>query len=204
MTRLILIPTAQTDWQAQGRLVGDADLPLNEVGHRQAIADGQGLVGLAPTVIRSGPEQAARQTASSIAHELHLRSRPVKELRELDLGHWEGLTVEDFSERFAKVYRQWRDDPQSIEPPEGETISDAAARLTAGVKRILKRHPDEVAAVVVGPFANAILRCELEDHSYERFWEYVESNERRHILNVHEEGDTQRPTGSDTGSDTPQ
>lgn len=187
MTRLILIPTAQTDWQAQGRLVGDADLPLNEVGHRQAIADGQAIAAFKPTVLRSGPEQAARQTASFIAHELHLRSRPVKELRELDLGHWEGLTLDDFSERFAKVHRQWREDPQSIEPPEGETIPAAAARLTEAIARISQRCPGEVVVLIVGPFASAILRCELEDHSYERFWDYVGGQGRFHQLQYRDE-----------------
>jgi broad specificity phosphatase PhoE len=203
MTRLILIPTAQTDWQAQGRLVGDADLPLNEVGHRQAIADGQALSTTTPTLIRSGPEQATKQTASFIAHELHLRSRPVKELRELDLGHWEGLTVEDFSERFPKVYRQWRDDPQSIEPPEGETIFEAAARLRAGVERLTKRHAEDVLAMVVGPFAVAILRCELEDHSYEHFWEYVESDERQHEVNMQAAGGEGSPARPEAGGQPP-
>lgn len=195
MNRLILIPTAQTDWQAQGRLVGDADLPLNEVGHRQAIADGQALAVLKPALIRSGPEQAARQTASFIAHELRLRSRPVTELRELDLGHWEGLTLDDFSERFTKIYRQWREDPRSVEPPEGETIPAAAARLGDAVRRIVKRHPDQVVALVVGPFANAILRCEFEDHSYQRFWAYMEDEERLHCLGL--PSDSVAPTSSE-------
>lgn len=185
MTRLVLIPTAQTDWQAQGRLIGDADLPLNEIGHRQAIADAQAVAAFRPAAIYCGAEQAAKQTASIIAHELRLRARTAKLLRELDLGHWEGLTVAGFSDRFPKVFRQWRDDPRSIEPPEGEAIPVAATRLAKGLQRIIKRREeDEAVVLVLGPFAAAILRCELEDHGYDRFWDYVDGDERCHVVQM--------------------
>jgi broad specificity phosphatase PhoE len=184
MAKLILISAAQTDWRAQGRLSGDADLPLNEIGHRQALADAQAIAGLHPTVIHCGPEQATRQTALIIANELHMRARSEKELRELDLGHWEGLTTEDFQDRFAKVYRQWRQEPMSVEPPEGEAVSVAAARLTERTGKILKRHSGKPVALVLGQFASAILRCEMEDHSYEQFWQYVDAEEHCHSFDM--------------------
>ena len=184
MTRLILIATAQTDWRVQNRLAGDTDLPLNQTGHEQAVADGGALAALAPTICRSGPEQATKQTAGIIAHELGIRFRTVKELREVDLGHWEGLTIDEFRERFPKVHRQWRAEPTTVEPPEGESIPSAASRLATGLTKILKRHPNEVLAVVVGPLAHAILRCRLQDRNYEKFWEYADSDERRCELTI--------------------
>jgi broad specificity phosphatase PhoE len=175
MTRLILIPAAQTDWRAQGRLAGDTDLPLNEYGHRQAVVFGEEIAWLQPAVVHCGPEKATKQTASIIAHELKLKLRPSKELRELDLGHWEGLTQEEFGERFARVHRQWRSAPLSIEPPEGEAVAHADERLHRTVERIIKKHPEETLALVLGPFAHALTRCQYVDHGYDRFWEYVDS-----------------------------
>jgi broad specificity phosphatase PhoE len=186
MVKLILIPAAQTEWHAQGRLAGRADLPLNEVGHGQAMADAQVVAEFHPVVFHNGPEQATRQTASVIAHELHLRSRSEKDLRELDLGHWEGLTNEDFQDRFGRVYRQWRQEPMSVEPPEGEAVSDAAVRLTDRIRKILKRHADEAVALVLGQFAVAIVCCELKERSYDRFWDYVDGEERCHAFDVDE------------------
>lgn len=174
MIRLILIPAAQTDWQAQGRLAGDTDLPLNEYGHRQAVVFGEEIAPLRPAVVHCGPEKATRQTGSVIAHGLLLKLRPGKELRELDLGHWEGLTQEQFRERFARVDRQWRNAPLSVESPEGEAVAHAADRLHRAVERIIKKHPDETAVVVLGRFAYALVRCEYLDHDYERFWEYID------------------------------
>lgn len=178
MTRLILVPVGQTDWRENGRLTGDTDLPLNETGQRQILADADAIAALKPTLLRSGPEQAARESARILADRLDLKAKPVKELREMDLGHWEGLTLDDFRERFPRVYKQWQSDPTSVEPPEGESVMQAADRLTAGLEKLLADHAGETVVVVLGHFAYAILRCRLQDASFESFWEYVEGNDR--------------------------
>jgi broad specificity phosphatase PhoE len=184
MPKLIVIPAAQTDWRAQGRLTGDTDLPLNEIGHRQALANSQAVADSGLTVIHSGPEQATKQTASIIAHELEIKVKTLKELREMDLGTWEGLTMEDFRERYSKIYRQWRQEPMSIEPPEGEAVSDVAERLTSGIRKAMKRNEQGTVALALGQFAGSIVRCEFDDGSYERFWDYVHSEQEHHVFEV--------------------
>jgi len=174
MTRLLLIPTAQTDWYAQGRFAGDLDLPLNEAGRRQAAACGKAIAPLGPTVLVCGPEQATKQTATLVGKELGLKPRTVKRLRELNLGHWEGLTVEDFKDRFPKVYKQWRSNPLSVEPPEGEPVSEAATRLVAQIGELARKNGEALMAVAVGRFAFAILICKLLDGTYNAFWDHVD------------------------------
>ncbi len=199
MAKLILVSAAQTDWTAQGRLSGDVDVPLNEVGHQQALVDAQAVAGLHPGSVFCGPEQATQQTATILAGELKLKVRALKELREMDLGHWEGLTIDDFRERFAKVYRQWRLEPMSVEPPKGEAVSDVAARLTQGVRKSLKKQDNGPVAFVLGQFACAIARCELEDGDYEKFWDYVDGDQRWHTIDLKPNGETKpvNPDGAD-------
>jgi broad specificity phosphatase PhoE len=182
MTKLILIPAGQTDWQAQGRLTGDTDLPLNEDGHRTAIAHGAAIADLRPAAIHCGPENATKQTATIIARELSVKTRTVADLREMDLGHWEGLSRDDFQERFAKVYRQWRTAPGSVQPPEGEAMPDAAGRLRKGVDKIVKRSKDQTVALTLGRFAYAILRCQFDDGSLRRFWDHVDGEPACHVV----------------------
>lgn len=184
MTRVILIPAGRTDWQDQGRLTGDADLPLNELGHRQAMADAEAITGLSPRIIRCGPDQASRQTATLVADHLGLKLKTIKELREMDLGHWEGLTIEDFRERFPKVYKQWRADPTLIEPPEGETILAVVDRLEKAVGKLVTEYASDTIAVVIGRVAYAILRCRLQDGNFDQFWEYAEGEHRWHAIEV--------------------
>lgn len=183
MAKLILIRAAETDWQAQGRLAGDTDLHLNEVGHRQAAAAALAVANLAPQAIRCGPDQATQQTAAIVADELRLKVSKIDDLREMDLGHWEGLTVESVRERFAKVYRQWRADPLSVQPPDGESVACVSDRLEQGIEKILARHRGESVVLVLGRFAYAVARCRLGDGAFTRFWEYVESEEAWTAMN---------------------
>ena len=178
MTKIVLVSAGQTQWRLEGRLAGDTDLPLTELGHRQAVADADAISALKPVVVRCGPEKATKQTGTVIAHGLGIKIKTVKELREMDLGHWEGLTLEDFKGRFGRVYKQWRSDPTSVEPPEGESLLEAADRLTDGISRIVKNHPDQTVVVALGQYAWGILRCKLGDANYQRFWEYVDAEER--------------------------
>lgn len=182
MTKLILIRAAQTDWQAQGRLAGDTDLQLNQLGHRQAVADARAIAEDSPEAVYCGADQATKQTAMLIAEALHLRSRTLDELREMDLGHWEGLTVSAFRERFSKVYRQWRSDPLSVEPPEGESVAEVASRLEKALDKILKPDGEETIVLVLGRFAFAVACSRLAETSYERFWEHVDGEESRRVL----------------------
>lgn len=208
MTRIVLIPSGQTDWREQKRLTGDADLPLNKLGHRQAVADAEAISSLAPKVVRSGSDQAAKQTATLIADHLGVKQKALKELREMDLGHWEGLALEDFRERFPKVYKQWRTDPTSIEPPEGETVHAVAERLEKAIQKIVKEHPAETIVIVLGHIAYAILRCRLQDHSFDNYWDYEEGDQRWHAIEVapppvpakkkKPTSDTPKPTGGMT------
>jgi broad specificity phosphatase PhoE len=196
MTQLILIPAAQTDWRAQGRLSGDTDLPLNEYGHRQAVAYGAAIAGLHPSAVHGGPEKATKQTAAIIAHELNLKARSTRDLREMDLGHWEGLTHEQVRERFAKVYRQWRSSPTSVEPPEGEAVTTAAERLGKGVRKIAKRYQGQIAVLTLGQFAYAIIRSRFADGDYQRFWEYIDEDGGWHAITLDESPDTQAPSSA--------
>lgn len=182
MTRIILVSAGWTEWREQGRLAGDTNLPLSARGQRESLADAEAVAAHAPRMIRCGPEQATRETAAIIARKLSLRVKAVDEMREMDLGTWEGLLVSDFEERFPKVSRQWRADAASVEPPDGESVPRAAARIEAGLKKIMKNYPRDTVVVVLGHFAHSIMRCRLEDGNFERFWDYVEGVDRWRII----------------------
>ncbi len=177
MSKLILIRAGQTDWQAQGRLVGDTDLRLNEVGHQQAAEDAAAMVSFAPHIVHCGGDEPSRQTAAIIGNELKVKVKPSDGLREMDLGHWEGLTVDAFKERFGKVFKQWRNDPLSVEPPEGESIAQMLARVKKALGKVVKKNGNKKAmAIVLGGYAYAAVLCDLRDGDFEQFWRYVETD----------------------------
>ena len=124
-----------------------------------------------------GGDEPSRQTATIIGNQLQLKVKPSNGLREMDLGHWEGLTIDAFKERFGKVYKQWRSDPLSVEPPEGESIAQMLPRVKKALARVVKKNGNKKAvAIVLGGYAYAALLCDLRDRHYENFWPYVEGD----------------------------
>src|SRR5262249_37670517 len=108
--------------------------------------------------------------------------RVYDDLHEVKLGHWAGLTDAEFRERFPSVYRQWKDDPTTVEPPEGESLDAAATRLEAALARVIRRRRQSCVAVVTGPVAVATLSLRLESAPLTRFWERVEDGRAWRVL----------------------
>ena len=72
-TTILLIRHGETPWNAERRLQGHIDIPLNDVGLLQAAAVGQALAGEPLAAILSSDLQRARQTAQAVA-DLHWRT----------------------------------------------------------------------------------------------------------------------------------
>ena len=137
-------------------------MPLTEAGRAQAQSWGEGLGSAEVTIVYSGPEQAAVETARVIARQCGGKSKAVEDLAEVDVGLWDGLAAESLKRSSPKAYKSWRDDPASICPPEGEDLKEAQDRLREGFGKLSKKHGDRSIAVVLGPLAFAITRCIVE------------------------------------------
>jgi probable phosphoglycerate mutase len=92
LTTFALIRHGQTDWNAQRRLQGSTDIPLNDIGRSQARDTAAALAGDAWDAIVSSPLGRAAETAELIAAGLGLSvARHVPELTERSFGPAEGL-----------------------------------------------------------------------------------------------------------------
>lgn len=67
-------------------------------------------------------------------------------LREVDFGSWEGRTLEWAQHHVPELLAQRRQDPVHFRPPGGESIADAAARVSP----LLQKLREEDAALVIG------------------------------------------------------
>ncbi|HSO17270.1 MAG TPA: histidine phosphatase family protein [Arthrobacter sp.] len=92
VTTFALIRHGQTDWNAQRRLQGSTDIPLNDVGRDQARDAVEALAGYDWDAIVSSPLSRAAETADLIAAGLGLTAaRRVPGLTERSFGPAEGL-----------------------------------------------------------------------------------------------------------------
>ncbi|MCA9034255.1 MAG: histidine phosphatase family protein [Planctomycetaceae bacterium] len=163
MATIVLIRAGCTDYDDQHRLLGTLDLPLNQRGVDQIREAVQVLNerGIRLEAIYTSPEDPACGTAHVVAEsQASAKVRELDELRNVNQGLWQGLPEADIRKRFPKLFKNCKDSPVAICPPEGETLSDACQRLTRVLTKAIRKY-DVFAIVAPEPLAT-VIRCTLE------------------------------------------
>jgi len=132
MTTLLLIRHGETDWNAERRWQGHADVPLNERGRDQARRLADSFSGDAVDAIYESDLSRARETAEILGARLGLPVAVDPDLREIDVGSREGLRGEEVG------VREW----------DGESHSAHRDRTLNALARIVAGHPGSRVLVV--------------------------------------------------------
>jgi probable phosphoglycerate mutase len=74
------------------------------------------------------------------------------------------MLVKDVKTKQPKVYRQWQEQPETICPPQGETLGEAQERLHSAIAKLTKKHRSEGLVAVVLPEPLASILCHLLRH----------------------------------------
>jgi broad specificity phosphatase PhoE len=159
MTRLILLRHGMTDWNRDGRLQGQSDPPLNDVGREQARRAAGLLAPANARAIYASDLKRALATASIAAERLKIPIHIDRRLREIHQGEWEGLLVEEVRRRFPKEWATRQKEPLTFQIPGGEAIGEVAERMRAVADEIAERHPRETIIVVAHGLSLAALVC---------------------------------------------
>jgi len=165
MFRILLIRPGTTEFDQQRRIQGTLDIPLSETGRREVDEAIEKLRDQSLDAIYTCPCQSARQTAEALGSALSMKPKTLDKLQNLNQGLWQGMLVDDVKKKQPKVYRQWQDQPETVCPPEGETLSTAKDRVQAVVAKLMKKHKSEgvVAIVVPEPLASVVLNVLRHD-----------------------------------------
>jgi probable phosphoglycerate mutase len=107
VTRLIVWRHGNTDWNANERIQGQSDTPLNELGRRQAATAARSLLALRPDVIVASDLLRASDTAAALSAISGLTVSYDKRLRERYFGSWQGLYISEVIARFPEEHARW-------------------------------------------------------------------------------------------------
>jgi len=136
---VVLIRPCCTDFDEQNRLQGRLSLPLNSRGESQLQDLAEELQNAPMEVIYTCCCEQARATAAALGEYLGMTVKELGGMENLDQGLWQGLQVEDLRRKQPKVFRQWQESPETICPPNGETVEEALDRIRRALERPLKR-----------------------------------------------------------------
>lgn len=172
--RLLLVRHGETPWNVTLQYQGQANVPLNERGLEQARRAAARLRPYGATALYSSDIVRAWQTAELIGAELGLAPAPMPELREIDVGQWEGLTPEELYRRFPDHMAEYRRDPARTVRLGGESYAQLQTRALIALTQLQERHStgDVVVAVSHGGTIRALL-CHvigLDLGNFGRMW----------------------------------
>ena len=146
-TRLCIVRHGETDWNAERRLQGQADIGLNSTGRAQAQAMRARLHAQRFAAAYSSDLARAWHTAEIALADTPLAVSPAPTFRERDYGRYQGLTAADAARDHPAMHaaHQARDIHYDYES--GESLAAFAARVTTGMQMLAERHAGEQALV---------------------------------------------------------
>jgi probable phosphoglycerate mutase len=154
----------ETDWNAEGRLQGVQDIPLNDLGRRQAAGAGGILGGLfardgrneASLEFIASPLGRARQTMELVRGVLGLPPDDYAiddRLREIGYGQWEGSTLAQAQAEDPGLFARRQAGKWTVSPPGGESYVAVQARMSDWYRRL----EVDTVAVAHGGTARALM-----------------------------------------------
>ena len=149
MTRRVIIwRHGRTEWNLAGRVQGQTDVPLAEVGREQARSAAARLASLQPTRIVTSDLSRARDTAVELGRLAGVEVETDIRFRERSFGVREGLTMAEAWERFPDHMARWlAGDEAGI--PGSESSMAAGDRFTVALHEHLETLGPEDTLVVV-------------------------------------------------------
>ena len=176
MTTILLARHGESDWNRAKRWQGFADRPLTDLGREQAVALADRLRNTELDAVYSSDLQRAHETAEIVARSKDLGVEIVRDLREVDVGSWSGLTHAEAEARFPDGYARWLQGGEGWD--DGETYAEMSRRVISAILRIAEQHDNgRVLVVAHGGSIRAVHAAALgvDVHTYRRI-QRVEPN----------------------------
>lgn len=176
--RVLLVRHGETNWNSEGRFQGQIDIPLNNTGKAQASAAQSFLSKVSIDKAFSSSMTRPKETA-----ELILKSHTDTKLKlengliEIAHGLWEGKLESEIKEEWPELLSLWKESPQNVQMPEGETIKEVWSRSVQSWQKIcseLKAH--ETALVVAHDAVNKTILCHLLGLTEADIWMVKQGN----------------------------
>ena len=156
-TRLYLVRHGELVTSKEWRYVGQMDVELNETGKKQIQNLSSRLSSEQIEMIFSSDLNRTIESAEIIGNKLEIINEPISELREINLGVWEGLTLEEIEESFPEDLVKRSEDIKDFRIINGESFSDVKKRVIPKLKDIIEGNVSKRILVIAHGGVNRII-----------------------------------------------
>lgn len=171
MTKLFITRHGETKWNKERRFQGWKNSPLTEKG----IKDGKRLNCIVKkeniNKIYTSPLQRAYETATYAKGDKDIDIKILEELKEINMGVWEGMTVKDIKAIEEENYFNYWNDPLKFKENTGESFRFFLDRAYKALKIILdeSKKGDRILVVTHGVTLKAII-SKITNEDFLDYW----------------------------------
>ncbi len=182
--KLLLARHGETPWNAEGRYQGQVDIPLSEVGIGQAAALGQRLQDVPVDRAVASPLARATRTAQLALGKDRTPMLTFDDgLLEIAHGEWEGLLASEIAERDPQRLQAWKDAPESVLMPGGESLQMVLERAWPALERAcVGLGADDTLLVVAHDAVNRVLLARILGLPLAKLWGFRQAPATLNLL----------------------
>ena len=161
-TTITFLRHGQTAANRKNLFCGSEDPGLDRYGKMQVARAGALLCGHTFDTLYYGHARRVAQTAEIVLRNLAREPRTViqtGEIREIDFGLFEGLTVAQIERKYPEKWQAYMADWQAFTFPEGDSVNGFYRRCGDFIQRVLESHEGENLLLVA--HKGFILNCLL-------------------------------------------
>lgn len=147
-TRIFLVRHGETEWNRLGKFQGCVDIDLSKEGIVQATHIKNRFNGNFDYIYTS-PLKRALDTAKIISSNKNTIPMVIDDIREINFGDWEGLTIKDIIKNYPKEYDVWQNDELDAPLCGGDlSIKNASIRAKNAILKVANENKGKTSIIV--------------------------------------------------------
>ncbi len=186
MKSLYFVRHGETEWNAIRRMQGQWNSDLNDVGRRQADANGRFLKAHGIEYMVASPLDRTRQTAEIIDNHLGVGFDLDERIKEWHCGEWSGEMWDDVPDKWPEAFAAWRADPFHVRGPGTENYPDMISRAMPFLDALLAADYQRIAIISHGIIGRAMVGT-LLSLTPEEMLSFSQTNDT--IFHLEQQGD---------------
>lgn len=159
LTRIHLVRHGRVEAPWPERVYGRLDVPLSEAGRQDARGAAERLAPRPLDAVWSSGLERAEIGAELLRQGRGLERRIDARLEEIDRGRWAGRSFAAIEREEPGALARWSADPGGVRSPDGESLTDVAARVLPALGELALLHPGGEVAVVAHSWVIRVAVC---------------------------------------------
>ena len=170
MINLYITRHGETEWNTQRRLQGWRNSPLTKKGNAQGNLLRDAVKKYNITKIYTSTSERALKTAMAARGKTTIPVELMDELREMNMGDWEGRTIDEIKEREPENFSNYWNAPHLFVKNTGEDFDEILDRSKKAIEKILEEEKEGNILIVTHGVTLKALMSHFSDEGFSHFW----------------------------------